>query len=57
MKLKRKREAAGKQRQEQDEALVRAKVDALLAKISTEGIASLSPEEKAFLQDASKRFR
>jgi membrane associated rhomboid family serine protease len=35
----------------------RQRLDALLAKIQTEGIAALSPREKDFLQEASKKFR
>jgi membrane associated rhomboid family serine protease len=35
---------------------VRGRVDALLAKISEQGLAALSPEERAFLEAASKRY-
>ena len=35
----------------------RARVDALLEKISAEGMSALSEEEKAFLQEASRRYR
>ena len=57
VKLRRKRETAAEGRRQEDEAAVKARVDALLAKISTEGMAALSEEEKTFLQEASKRFR
>ncbi len=36
---------------------VRGRVDRLLEKISDDGMASLSDEERAFLEDASKRFQ
>ena len=59
VKFRRKREAAHRapEPEPEDEAVVRERVDALLQKISVEGIASLSEEEKQFLQDASRRFR
>ncbi|MBI3268827.1 MAG: hypothetical protein HYZ53_07380 [Planctomycetes bacterium] len=36
---------------------LRRHVDELLDKVSTSGLASLSPEERKFLQEASERFR
>lgn len=57
VKFRRKRKAAIEGRQREDESAVKARVDALLKKISTDGMAALSEEEKGFLQDASKRFR
>lgn len=41
----------------EQEMLLRAQVERLLAKISSEGIQSLSPEEKAFLEEAARRLR
>jgi hypothetical protein len=40
-----------------DEARIRAKVDALLNKISRSGLDSLTNHEKAFLKKASRRFK
>lgn len=57
VKLRRKRDAQTTARHQQNEAAVRARVDALLAKISSDGIGALSEDEKSFLQDASKRFQ
>jgi membrane associated rhomboid family serine protease len=57
--LERWREAARTRRAERtraEDAAVRARVDELLARIHAEGIGSLSPDEKDFLQRASKRF-
>lgn len=39
------------------EGQVKARVDRLLEKIATEGIGSLTKEEKDFLQEASRRFQ
>ena len=39
------------------EALIRLRVEQLLDKISQEGIGVLSPEEKAFLEAAARRFQ
>lgn len=36
---------------------VRARVDALLEKVAARGIGSLTPSERSFLQEASKRYR
>jgi membrane associated rhomboid family serine protease len=41
----------------QDEGRIRAKVDALLDKISRDGLDSLTDGEKAFLKKASRRFK
>jgi membrane associated rhomboid family serine protease len=43
-------------RAREEEAVVRARVDELLARIHEHGISALSSEEKDFLQRASKRF-
>jgi membrane associated rhomboid family serine protease len=54
----RRRRAAGRALEEDEAAEARrARVDRLLAKISAEGIGALSEEEKAFLQEASKRYK
>ncbi len=57
VKFRRKRARAIEAHKQQDEAAVKARVDALLTKISTEGMGALTEEEKSFLQEASKRFR
>lgn len=53
-RLKREREAA---RRSEEESALRARVDAVLEKVSREGIASLSPEERRILEEASSRFK
>ena len=40
----------------EDATTLRQKVDRLLEKVSATGLASLSPEERRFLEDASRRF-
>ena len=40
-----------------DAKRLNARVDELLAKISREGISSLTDEERRFLQEASQRYR
>ena len=54
---KRKRERARQGQARGSEADDRARVEALLQKISDEGISALSEAEKEFLQEASRRYR
>ncbi len=56
-KKRREREAAQEERGREEAGVVKADVDRLLAKISDEGIEALTEEEKAFLQEASKRYK
>jgi membrane associated rhomboid family serine protease len=51
------RRARAQARTEREETHLRGRLDDLLAKIEKDGIGSLSPKEKDFLQEASKRFR
>ena len=54
--LKRRRETARAQHAASTQREVKARVDALLEKIHTDGITALSDSEKDFLERASKRF-
>lgn len=53
--LNKRKEDAAKKKQEQNEELTR-RVDEVLAKVKNEGIASLTPGEKALLQKASNKY-
>lgn len=55
--LRRRRAVRRLSREQAEEAGIRDRVDRLLAKINEEGIQALSEEQKAFLQEASKRYK
>jgi membrane associated rhomboid family serine protease len=55
--LRRRRAAQAVEQDAKTSATQRKRVDALLAKIHADGIGSLSEDEKAFLQEASKRYK
>jgi membrane associated rhomboid family serine protease len=55
--LRRKRATHRLDREQRTEAEIRHRVDRLLAKINEEGIDALTEEQKAFLQEASKRYK
>ena len=50
------RRAKAESRRREEEAKLRPRVDALLEKISREGMGSLTEEERGFLKGASRRF-
>ena len=57
VQFRRAREFNRKARTEQEERDVRADVDRLLEKVGREGLNSLTDRERAFLKQASKRYR
>lgn len=54
--LRRRRSERHARHREEEQARMRERVDQLLDKVNTSGMASLSPEERRFLEDASRQL-
>lgn len=56
-RLRQRRAERRAQRRQEEEERLRGRVDQLLEKVSREGIAGLTPEERSYLEEASRRFQ